>query len=193
MKQAEYSLNLDLSDYLTRCGLAGRPFRASCRGVLPLCHTGGPSKFSRTEIVFRQPAREILVQTVTVSLFLDSEPSPTFQTSLTHFRAWMPCPVILRRASRLFHPKRHHPLLGEGVGIVTARFVTRVWRGHIATMARRSGHDPPCPVHATFMTGVAAPSRHHPAVDHPRPGEGCRGLMARLTCCCGREVVCRLA
>ena len=43
------------------------------------------------------------------------------------------------------------------------------------------------------MTGVAAPCRHHPAVDHPCPAEGCRGLMARLACCCGREVVCRLA
>jgi len=24
----------------TRCGLAGRPFWASCRNILPLCHTG---------------------------------------------------------------------------------------------------------------------------------------------------------
>ena len=105
----------------------------------------------------------------------------------------MPDPAILRRAPRLFHLKRHHPLLAEGVGIVTAGFVTRVWRRFITAMARRSGHDPPYPVHATFMTSVAAPCRHHPAVDHPRPAEGCRGLMARLACCCGREVVCRLA
>jgi hypothetical protein len=105
----------------------------------------------------------------------------------------MPGPAILRRTPRLFHLKKHHPSLAEGVGIVTTGFVTRVWRPFTTTMARRSGHDPPYPVHATFMTGIAAPCRHHPAVDHPRPAESCRGLMARLAGGCDRNVVCRLA
>ena len=103
----------------------------------------------------------------------------------------MPCHTP--PSTPLVPSKETSPLLGEAVGIVTTGSVTRVWRRFITIMARRSGHDPPCPIHAALMTGVAGPCRHHPAVDHPRPGEACRGLMARLACCCGREVVCRLA
>ena len=43
------------------------------------------------------------------------------------------------------------------------------------------------------MTGIAASCPHHPAMDHPRPAEGRRGLVTRLASRGGREVVRRLA
>jgi hypothetical protein len=43
------------------------------------------------------------------------------------------------------------------------------------------------------MTGIAAPWRHHPAMDHPSPAEGCRGLVTGLAGRGGRKMVCRLA
>jgi hypothetical protein len=43
------------------------------------------------------------------------------------------------------------------------------------------------------MTGCAAPCHHYPAMDHPRPAEGRRGLVTRLARRGGREVVRRLA
>jgi hypothetical protein len=60
-------------------------------------------------------------------------------------------------------------------------------------MVVRSGHDPPYPVHTPLMTGIAAPWPHHPAMDHPRPAEGRRGLVTGLAPACGREVIRRLA
>lgn len=109
---------------------------------------------------------EILVQTVAVSILVG-----------------MPDPSMPRRVPHLFHLKKHHPSLAESVGIVTAGLITGVWRPFATTMVRWPGHDPPYPVHATFMTGVAAPCRNHPTVDHPRPAERCRGLMARFAGC----------
>ena len=76
---------------------------------------------------------------------------------------------------------------------MTAGFVARVWRCFITVMVVRSGHDPPCPVHAALMTGITAPCRHHPAMDHPRPAEGRRGLVTRLASRGGRDVVRRFA
>lgn len=43
------------------------------------------------------------------------------------------------------------------------------------------------------MTGVAAPCHHHPAMDHPRPAEGRRGLVTGLAGRGSREVVGRFA
>ena len=76
---------------------------------------------------------------------------------------------------------------------MTAGFVARVWRCHSTVMAVRSGHDPPYPIHTALMTGCAAPCHHHPAMDHPRPAEGRRGLVARLAGACSREVGRRFA
>ena len=42
------------------------------------------------------------------------------------------------------------------------------------------------------MTGITAPWRHHPAMDHPRPAEGRCGLMTGLAGCSSWKVVCRL-
>jgi len=76
---------------------------------------------------------------------------------------------------------------------VTAGIVARVWRCLITGMVRGPGHDPPGPVHTALMTGIAAPWRHHPAMDHLRPAEGRRGLVTGLARRGGREVVRRLA
>ena len=86
-----------------------------------------------------------------------------------------------------------HRLLIKGGGIVTAGFVARVWRCFITVMVVRSGHDPPCPVHAALMTGITAPCGHHPAMDHSRPAEGCCRLVTRLAGRGGRDVIRRLA
>jgi hypothetical protein len=43
------------------------------------------------------------------------------------------------------------------------------------------------------MTGIAGPWRDHPAMDHPRPAEGRRGLVTGLARRVGREVIRRLA
>jgi hypothetical protein len=87
--------------------------------------------------------------------------------------------------------QRYRSLI-KGGGVVTAGIVARVWRCFITVMARRSGHDPPYPFHTALMTGIAAPWRHHPAMDHSRPAEGRRGLVTGLAGRGGREVVCRL-